>query len=124
MKRNISFLSMLIMVLFLLPVFASGKVITKGGKTYLVDRNNEEWDISQAVENGYDPKKFQYGIGRNAFTPLDDRSLSSDQGKAHKQSRVIGVKEKEGGKAFSVDRLRSHEIANSFRNDDPVAVAY
>jgi len=117
-------LSLVCVVLFFLSVLANGGIISEGSKTFLVDRNNEKWDISQAVKNGYDPKKFQYGIGRNAFIPLDDRSLSSNQDKAHAASRVIGVKDKEGGKAFSVDRLRNHEIANSYQNSDPVAVAY
>lgn len=44
-------------------------VIKKSGKTWIVDQNGERWDVIQVESLGFDPRGFQYGIGRNAFTP-------------------------------------------------------
>ena len=34
------------------------------GKTFITDRTGEKWDVSQAANIGFDPRRFQYGIGR------------------------------------------------------------
>jgi hypothetical protein len=52
-------------------------VIEENGKTYIVDRHGERWDITQAVSIGFKPHRFQHGIGRHAFTPLDDSDFSA-----------------------------------------------
>jgi hypothetical protein len=70
------------------------------------------------------PERFQHGIGRNAFTPLDDSSLKDDSRKATKSLRVIGISDGKKAKAYSVERLWRHEVANSSIGDKPIAAAY
>ena len=103
---------------------ASPVVIEKGDKTYIVDRLGDRWDVTQAKSIGFVPKGFQYGIGKNAFTPLDDSSLSEETFSVPQGTRVIGVSDDSEAKAYSVPKLRRHEIANSRIGSDPIAVGY
>jgi hypothetical protein len=99
-------------------------VMEKEGKTYIVDRKGEHWDVSQAKSIGFDPKRFQYGIGRDAFTPLDDSYLTRDTESVANDLRVIGVEQADESQAYSVPRLSWHEIANSEIGSTPIAVGY
>jgi hypothetical protein len=92
--------------------------------TYILDWTGEKWDISQAESIGFRPEGFQFGIGRNAFTPLDDSSLTDNTESVPQDLRVIGVQEGSEAKAYSVPRLRWHEIANSNLASEPIAVGY
>jgi hypothetical protein len=102
----------------------AASVIRQGEKTYLVDQRGERWDVTQAQTLGFDPKGFQYGIGRNAFTPLTDSYVSKEGSGLPGRTRVIGVTEGEGTRAYSVPRLSRHEIANSTLGGKQIAVAY
>ncbi len=111
--------------LFLLPALrVEAKVIRKEGKTYIVDRTGDQWDITQAVSIGFRPSGFQFGIGKNAFNPLDDTHLSENRRGVPDHTRVIGVEDGESGKAYSVSRLSRHEVSNSTAEGKPVAVGY
>ena len=116
----------LIAVLFLcmLPASASSFVTRKDGRTYIVDRHNEKWDITEAITLGFKPRNFKHGIGKNAFRTLDDSSLTDDPFFVSSSVRVIGFEDSKGGKAFSVDKLRRHEIANTRQDGKPVTVGY
>jgi hypothetical protein len=118
----------ILIVFGILWFFKSGIVssyVTKeGGKTYIVDQRGEKWDVTQAESIGFKPEGFQFGIGRNAFTPLDDSSVTDDTGSVPKDLRVIGVKEGSEAKAYSVPRLKWHEVANSNLGSEPIAVGY
>jgi hypothetical protein len=70
------------------------------------------------------PEKFQHGIGRNAFTPLDDSSLKDQNPKVSKSLRVIGISDGKKAHAYSVPRLYRHEVANSSIGDKKIAAAY
>ena len=118
---NISLLG-LILVIALSQAFS--RVIEEKGKTYIVDRHGERWDITQAVSIGFKPHRFQHGIGRNAFTPLDDSKFSKDNTGVRRNERVIGIAEGEHANAYSVSKLWRHEVANSFIGDRPIATAY
>ena len=79
MPRKILLIFILVFALFaaigsLAEAFS--KVIHDGDSTYIVDRQGERWDVTQARSIGFMPERFQHGIGRNAFTPLDDSSLT------------------------------------------------
>ena len=113
-----------VLLLFLFPPWAASFVIEEGGRTYIVDQHNERWDITEAMTLGFEPRHFQYGIGRNAFQPLDDSSLTDDHSFVLRTERVIGIEDSKGGKAFSVKRLRRHEIANTWQDEKPVTVGY
>jgi hypothetical protein len=118
----------ILIVFGILWFFTSGIVssyVTKeGGKTYIVDQRGEKWDVTQAESIGFKPEGFQYGIGRDAFTPLDDSHLSHDTGSIPENLRVIGVEEGSEVQAYSVPRLKWHEIANSNLGSEPIAVGY
>ena len=103
---------------------AFSRVIEEKGKTYIVDRHGERWDVTQAVSIGFEPHRFQHGIGRNAFTPLDDSQLSRDSSEVRRNERVIGINEGQHANAYSVSKLWRHEVANSFIGDRPIAAAY
>jgi len=99
-------------------------VLKQSEKVYIVDRTGRQWDITQAVASGMRPGGFQYGIGVNAFTPLDDNSLSDDSSGLPSSSRVIGIASGSEARAYSVGKLRRHEVANSRISGKPVAVGY
>jgi hypothetical protein len=100
------------------------RVIKEGSKTYIVDAAGERWDVTQAESIGFKPEGFQFGLGRNAFTPLDDTFLSDDIGHVPENLRVLGVEKDSQVQAYSIPRLRGHEIANSEIGSKPIAVGY
>jgi len=103
---------------------ASASVIRDGKKVYIEDHTGERWDVTQAKSIGFKPEGFQYGIGRNAFTPLDDSFLAEDTSSLSHNPRVIGVTDGTEAKAYSVPKLRYHEIANSHIGEEPIAAGY
>ena len=92
-------------------------------KTYIVDQTGEKWDVTQAESIGFDPHRFQYGIGKNAFTTLNDSDLK-EHASSLRNYRVIGVANESESQAYSVSKLRSHEIANTNLGSKPIAVGY
>jgi len=106
------------------PGGAASKIIHDGNSTYIVDRHGERWDVTQARSIGFLPERFQHGIGRNAFTPLDDSFLKDKSPNASKSLRVIGISDGKKANAYSVKRLWRHEVANSSIGDKKIAAAY
>ena len=104
--------------------FGSSAVVKEAGKTYIVDRTGERWDVTQAVSMGFDPEGFEFGLGRNAFTPLDDSFLTDDTSKVAKNTRVIGVTDGSQAQAYTIGRLLGHEVANTNLGSAPVVVSY
>jgi hypothetical protein len=100
------------------------KVIEEKGKTYIVDRHGERWDVTQALSIGFVPQRFQHGIGRNAFAPLDDSQFSQDNAQVRRSTRVIGIAQGSRANAYAVSKLWRHEVANSFIGEKPIAAAY
>jgi hypothetical protein len=107
-----------------LPFAQAATVIKENGKTWIVDQGGERWDVTQAESLGFDPRGFQYGIGRNAFTPLDDSRVRKEDDGTPGATRVIGVREGPSHRAYSVPSLGSHEVANSNLGGKPIAVGY
>jgi len=99
-------------------------VLRQGDSIFLIDRRGDQWDITQAVSIGFRPEGFRYGIGKNAFTPLEDNDLSTDTDSIAPGARVIGIDNGEDAHAYSVSRLYSHEIANTTLGNDPIAAGY
>jgi hypothetical protein len=110
--------------LFMVATIAYPYVLREGGKTYIVDQTGERWDVTQAMTLGFEPEGFQYGIGRNAFTPLDESYLRDGAGSSDRDTRVIGVEDGSEAQAYSVRKLRYHEIANSKIGSKSIAVGY
>jgi hypothetical protein len=103
---------------------AFSRIVQDGEKTYIVDLHGERWDITQARSVGFEPERFQHGIGRHAFTPLDDSYLSEDTSGMDDHHRVIGISDGKAANAYSVSRLWRHETANGFLGGQPVTAAY
>ncbi|MBW2431834.1 MAG: hypothetical protein JRF56_23000, partial [Deltaproteobacteria bacterium] len=80
MSRKLLLLNIIILfvVFSAVPVslgFTFSRAIEENGKSYIVDLHGERWEVTQAKSIGFDPARFRHGIGRNAFTPLDDSGL-------------------------------------------------
>ena len=104
--------------------FGTSAVIKEVGKTYIVDRTGERWDVTQAVSLGFDPEGFEFGLGRNAFTPLDDSYLTDNTAGVLGTARVIGITDGSRNQAYTISRLLGHEVSNSNLGSQPVAVSY
>ena len=129
MIRNILYLFIFIAIVALFSALGSlggafSNVIHDGDRTYIVDRHGERWNVTQARSIGFMPEKFQHGIGRNAFTPLDDTDLKDKHSEVSKSLRVIGISDGKQANAYSVPRLWRHEVANSRIGEKPIAAAY
>ena len=129
MSHRILYFYIFILVVALSGAIASlggafSKVVHEGDSTYIVDRHGERWDVSQSRSLGFMPERFQHGIGRNAFTPLDDSSLKDTGETASQSLRVIGISDGKQANAYSVPRLWRHEVANSSLGDKKIAAAY
>jgi hypothetical protein len=98
--------------------------VKEGQKIYIMDQTGERWDISQAVSIGFDPDHFEFGIGRNAFTPLGETNWKPGPADKHAQIRVIGVTGKDEAHAYSVAKLRYHETANTFLDSKAIVAGY
>lgn len=99
-------------------------VLRDGDKILIVDRTGEKWDITQAVSIGFDPRGFQFGIGRDAIRPLDESSVATTASDEDSQARVIGVENGPDAQAYLVRKLNRHEIANTRLGEEPIAAAY
>ena len=123
-KKNKCTLFILFSVLFLVCTVSLAGVIQKDGKTFIRDRTGEKWDITQAVSIGFNPNEFEFGLGRNAFSPLDDSLLQDATKSIPQRLRILGVSGENETKAFAINKLRGHEIANSRIDDKPIAAVY
>ena len=127
MSRNIWLLNIFILIIETTPNasgFTFSKAIQENGKSYIVDLHGERWDVTQAKSIGFDPEGFRHGIGRNAFTPLDDSHLKDKNPNVSSNTRVIGISDGKEARAYSVPRLYRHEVANSSIGDQAIAAAY
>jgi hypothetical protein len=98
--------------------------VKEGGKTYIVDRSGERWNITQAISIGFKPERFQFGLGRNAFFSLSDMYLSEGSEDVSDHLRVLAVEDRNDARAYSIPKLSGHEIANSSIGGKPIAVGY
>jgi hypothetical protein len=127
MSRKIWLLNIFIVIMATIPILSAlafSRVIEENGKSYIVDRHGERWDVTQAKSIGFDPERFRHGIGRNAFTPLDDSHLKVKSPNVSSNTRVIGISDGKEARAYSVPRLYRHEVANSSIGDQAIAAAY
>ena len=115
---------LLVVFYFSIHETSSSAVIKENERIYIVDRTGERWDITQAVSLGFDPDGFDFGLGKNAFTPLDDSLLTDNTADVPSGARVIGVADGSTAKAYTISRLMGHEISNSTIGQEPVAVSF
>jgi hypothetical protein len=124
MNRIIRFIIIGIAVFGFSTLAFGARVEKDDGKVYIVDQHGERWNVTQAETLGFEPRKFQYGIGRHAFKTLDDSDLAEHNRWVYDNTRVIGIAGGGEAKAFSVRKLAGHEIANSIIGQTAVAVGY
>lgn len=94
MFRNLLYLYIFIIFLALSAAIATpggafSRVVHEGDSIFIIDRHGERWDVTQARSLGFMPERFQHGIGRHAFTYLDDSSLKDSSDSASQSLRVI-----------------------------------
>ena len=124
LKTLISFLFVLCLAFLMTPVIAFLIVIREADNVFIVDRTGERWNVTQAESLGFKADGFQYGIGRNAFTPLNDSHLSGKSPALPPNLRIIGIADDSQAQAYSVSRLSRHEIANTSISSKEIAVGY
>ncbi len=132
MKNNHLNYKLLILCITLVCIFAimftTGAAIAQvsyqGDRVFIVDRTGYSWDVTQARQLGFKPEGFQYGIGKDAFTPLDQSGLDAAPRSSSSNPRIIGIKKGDESHAYSVSKLWSHEIANTTIDGKPVAAGY
>ena len=122
-KIEILAVLLLVVTLSVSTVFAA-RVVREGEKIYIVDRTGEQWDVTQAKKMGFKPENFQYGIGGDAFVPLQDEAFSATQPTGFFDTRVIGVAVGDEAHAYAVSRLRYHEIANTTLAGEAIVAGY
>jgi len=107
----------------------SSKVFENDGKTLIVDRRGTAWDITHAVAKyGMNPDYFNFGIGKNAISSIDDPKIvhQGEQGYPTSGSdfSVFGVSLEKEDRAYSEAFLSRHEIVNETFGEAHVSVAY
>lgn len=123
-KTGILIITLCITLLFGATISPAAWVESKDGRVYIVDRTGEYWDVTETQQLGFIPQRFQYGIGKDAFTPLADEDLGEQPLLGFGTSRVIGVELEGDAHAYSVRKLSRHEIANTTISGKPIAAGY
>lgn len=113
--NKIRFITTIILaaVLLVVDICFAVWVVREDDSVYIVDRTGERWDVSQAQTVGFNPHRFQYGLGKNAFTPLRDEDFEDDRVSSFFNTRIIGISIDGKAHAYTVDRLKHHETANT-----------
>lgn len=102
----------------------SAFVVKRGDRVSIEDRTGKRWDVTEAQKRGFKPDNFNFGLGKDAFTPLQDKDLSTEQFPRSSRHKIIGVAADGESHAYSIERLVHHEIANTTIAGSPIAVGY
>jgi len=115
------------------PPFESAEVIfepdsSDTNRIFIRDRTGKEWDVTHAVNKyGFDPERFQYGLGPFAIQPiLEPKFLSpGDPGyDVVDNTVVIGAVINRSARAYPLFILGRHEIVDEKFGTTHVAVGY
>lgn len=106
------------------PSVRAAFIVERWGNIYIEDQKGELWEIDQAKSIGFKPNKFQYGIGRNTIGPLNDSHLKYRMSYAFEDPGVIGIADGDNAQAYSIKKLKHHEVANTVISEKPIAAAY
>jgi hypothetical protein len=105
------------------------EIIREGESVSIVDHTRKVWDITHAVNvYGFDPGKFDFGLGPAAIQPINNPLFLSPGQLGYPSVGndiiVIGYKDEEEIRAYSLNILVHHEMVNDFYAKQPVAIAY
>lgn len=118
-------LFIIISTLFLTAATGFGAWAVKDGdRVYIEDRTGKRWDVTLAKELGFIPQRFQYGIGKDAFVPLQDDDFEDGRISSFFDTRIIGVSIDGNAHAYAVNRLSRHEIANTTLGGHAISAGY
>ena len=98
-------------------------------RIFIRDRTGKEWDVTHAVNKyGFDPDRFQYGLGPFAIKPLLEPEFLSpedpDFGTINGDVLVIGAVLNGSARAYPLYILGGHEIVDERFGATFVAVGY
>jgi len=105
------------------------KVVRDDSKIFIEDRTGKNWDVTHAVSHyGFVPEDFQFGLGPFAIRPILDPEML-ERGELgypsdNNESLVIGTMLNGDTRAYPLDVLGSHEVADEQFDSTYVAVAY
>lgn len=111
-------------LLFTVTGVIGAPALSSGNKIYIRDRTGASWDITEAVKRGFKSRKFKFGLGKSAIPPLSDGDLGRVKFSGRENSRILGISVGEESHAYSIDKLASHEIANTTIAGNKIAAAY
>jgi len=104
------------------------RVIRSEGKVIIVDQTGKEWDVTHAESRyGMKAEDFQFGLGPFSIRPIQDPKMLSpgDTGYPGNSSRtIIGTTLNDDTRAYPLDVMIRHEIANETFGDTHVSIAY
>ena len=105
------------------------EVIEEGDRIFIMDATGKRWDVTHAVQNyGFDASRFEHGLGPNAITPINNpRMISPGQEGYPDQNQtftILGTSLNGDARAYPLDVLIRHEMANEKFGPQHVAVAY
>lgn len=105
------------------------QVIDEAGQRSIVDRTGKKWDVTFGyTQFGMQPKKYQFGLGKNAIVPIINPAMAAEGEPFYPSStdsmRVMGVRQAADIRAYSIATLTRHEVVDDVVNGQPLAVAY
>jgi hypothetical protein len=111
------------------PEVQSAEVIREDGKIFIRDQTGKRWDVTHAVEEyGFDPAAFEHGLGPTAIRPIQNPQMlrPGDTGYPadFDETVVLGAKLQGDARAYPLNVMIRHEIANESFGNTHVAVAY
>jgi len=114
MKKTKRITMIMIALLFwTINVCIAARVVIESDRVYIEDQTGERWDVTQSKELGFVPERFQYGMGKYFFTPLQDEDFGNEKISGFFDTRIIGISIDDNAHAYAVSRLKNHEIANT-----------
>lgn len=107
----------------------NGGVIKKEGKIFIEDRTGKQWDVTHAVEKyGFKAEQFQFGLGPFAIQPIMNPNFiepgDPEYPAPNENFLVIGTTLNGDTRAYPINVLSRHEIANEKFDRTFVAVGY
>ncbi len=98
------------------------------GPLVIRDRTGKTWDVTHAQNYAMVPSGFQYGLGPFTITPIMDPQMLSpgDQNYPPKDDNflVMGTSLNGFTRAYPINVMSRHEVANEQFGEAHVAVAY
>jgi hypothetical protein len=136
MKRQKLFLFIFIITLFSITGCElinsedeEAEVIRNGDQIFIRDNTGKDWNVTHAVnEYGFIPENFQFGLGPFAITPILNPRMVKEGEVGYPgdndESLVIGTTLNGDTRAYPLNVLSRHEVADENFGSIHVAVAY